>query len=67
MCVEQRTHFVCHKSTIQGKAICCALFYKEMGNVSIPASVAKKLGFVEFVHQEPHEKLPTYNETNRKR
>jgi len=61
-CKERQTHFFCHKSTMEGKEIVCATFYKEMGEVSNLVRVAQRLKMVEFVEQQESERLPSYKD-----
>jgi len=66
-CRKDQTHFVCHKSTMNGGGnVCCKAFWDKMGHVSQLARIAQRLGQVEFVDQPdtednltPHRKIKT--------
>lgn len=49
--VRKQSHFICHKSTIEGKEIVCKGFYDKMGHVSQTVRIAERLKSVEFIPQ----------------
>lgn len=63
--VSQRSHFICHKATIEGKDIVCKSFYDKLGQHSKLIQFAKWLGVLEFVPQTNNEKLPSFVEMNK--
>ena len=61
-CATEQTHFICHKSSMEGGNVCCRTFYDQMGNVTQMIRIAQRLRAVEFVDLPDGEKLPTYKE-----
>ena len=61
-CVKNGTHFICHKASMEGKDICCKLFYDNFSKSCQLIRIAQRLNCVEFVEQEDLEKLPIYKE-----
>ena len=61
-CIQDRTHFICHKATMEGKDVCCTQFYHKYGDVAQSVNVAKRLNVVKFVPQTDTEKLITFEE-----
>lgn len=51
-CLAEQRHFLCHKSTIQNKHICCHAFYKKHEKDVWYITLAKKLNMVKFVKQK---------------
>lgn len=46
-CKESGTHFICHKASLEGKNVCCRVFYDTQDTLVI--HMAKMLGRVVFV------------------
>lgn len=65
-CVKRQTHFYCHKSTMEGTEIVCKTYYDKLGYNSQMIRIAQRLDMVEFVAQPKSDKLPTYNEMNKR-
>lgn len=62
-CLEQDTHFICHKASMNGEDIVCKSFYDNFDSKLI--RLAKWLGVIKFVEQTNNEKLTSYNEQNK--
>ena len=66
-CLEEKTHFVCHKSTMQDdQGICCRGFYDIHGDEVDKIQVFKRLNLVEFIAFTENEKLPSYKDLKEK-
>lgn len=65
-CVKSKTHFECHKATINGENIVCKTFYDKMGFYSQMIRIAQILGMVKFIPQPESGKLPTYKEMSKR-
>lgn len=61
-CAKNQTHFLCHKSTMEGTEIVCHTFFEKLGHVSQMVRIAERLNMVEFVEQPKSEKLITHKE-----
>lgn len=61
-CVENQTHFLCHKSTIAGTEIICKTFFDKLGQHSQMIRIAKTLNMIEEVEQPNSKKLMSYAE-----
>jgi hypothetical protein len=61
-CSKDRTFFICHKSSSKGENTCCSRFYDVLKDLSQEIRVSEQLNCIEFVDQEEHEKLLTYQE-----
>jgi len=70
-CVENQTHFICHKATMDeernGSEIVCKNFYDTLGHRSQMVRIAHRLNMVEFINQTDSEKLPTHTEMSKKK
>lgn len=64
-CIQNQTHFQCHKATIEGKDILCKAFYDKLGHHSQLVRIAKRLNAIEFVEQPNQDKLPSYRQMKR--
>lgn len=51
-CVDENTHFNCHKATIRGENTCCRGFYDKDPKSSMAMRFAAHLGLVRFVSVE---------------
>lgn len=49
-CMQNDSHFVCHKASIKGADVCCRGFYNTMDSQMI--RISKRLNMVEFVDVE---------------
>lgn len=61
-CAQDQTHFVCHKSSMEGGNTCCKAFFDNFGHLAKNIQLAKWLDVIEWIPQEDSEKLPTYKE-----
>ena len=61
-CAKDRTHFICHKASIEGEDICCKTFFDTLGHLSKNIQFAKWLDVVQVIPQPDSEKLPTHKE-----
>jgi hypothetical protein len=61
-CVQEQTHFICHKASMRGEDVCCKTYYDTLGQHSQMVRIAQRLGMVEIIEQPKSEKLPTYRE-----
>lgn len=61
-CAKNQTHFLCHKSTIEGTEVVCKTFFDKLGYRSQMVRIAQRLNMIEYVEQPSCEKLPTYSE-----
>lgn len=68
-CAINQTHFICHKSSIDGGNVVCNSFFNKLGYKSQMVRIAGRLNMLKFIDQPEHDKLPTYNEmkTNNKK
>jgi len=65
-CVKDQSYFVCHKATQEGKDIVCRTYFDKLGQHSQMIRIAERLGMIEFVEQQEHEKLITHSEMSKK-
>lgn len=56
-CVEEQTHFICHKASMNEEDVCCRKFYEEFGNKVNKIKIFDRLKMVEFVDQPDAEKI----------
>lgn len=61
-CAQDQTHFICHKSSMEGGNTCCKGFFDKFGDLAKNIRMAKWLDAVEWVEQNDSKKLPTYKE-----
>lgn len=61
-CIQNQSHFTCHKATMKNEDIVCHGFFSHMGDVSQLVRIAKRLGVVEMIPMENNGKLPTQKE-----
>lgn len=67
-CVQKQTHFVCHKSSMEGdEGVCCKKFYEEYGGAIQMARIAERLNMIEMVEQPDSERLITWEEIESKK
>lgn len=64
-CAKDQTHFVCHKSSMEGGNTCCKGFFDAFGHLSKNISLAKWLGVIHWEEQEDSPKLPTYKQLSK--
>lgn len=50
-CLKEQTHFICHKSSMEGGEICCHSFYKKLGKRVGKIKVFEHLGIITFSNQ----------------
>jgi hypothetical protein len=65
-CIQNETHFICHKATMNGDDICCKTFYDKFGHVSRNIQFAKWLNYVKIIPQSISEKLTPFNKIKTK-
>jgi len=51
-CVNDQSHFICHKATIEGKDIMCRGYYDKLGHHSQNLRIAQRLNIVQFIKQK---------------
>ena len=56
-CAEKQTHFICHKTTIEGKDVCCKTYYDKFGHKSQMIRIAERLRVIEMVDQPDNKEL----------
>ena len=59
-CVEQQTHFICHKSSMEGGEICCHSFYKKFSGKIAKVQIFEWLNLIRFEKQPTDEPLTPY-------
>lgn len=64
-CVQEQSHFICHKASMEGKDIMCHTFYEKFGHYSQLLRIMERLGCVEFVEQSESKKLMTHTEMDK--
>lgn len=62
-CLSEDSHFICHKSSINGGNVCCKSFYDKLGHRINLIRIAGRLGVIKFVPLKDNEKLTPYRET----
>lgn len=66
-CIENQTHFICHKATMNGaQNIVCKKYFDTLGQNSQLIRIAQRLNMIQMVEQTDAEKLPTYKEMSSK-
>ena len=50
-CVENQTHFICHKATMKDEEIVCKNFFDTIGYKSQMVRIAQRLNALVFVEQ----------------
>ena len=55
-CKSKQTHFICHKTTGNDATI-CKKYYDKFGHYSQMVRIAYRLNDLEFIEQEPKNKL----------
>lgn len=60
---KNNSYFICHKSSINGGNICCSKFFKDLRSLSQLATIAHRLGAVEYIPQKDNAKLVPYRKT----
>jgi len=61
-CIEEQSHFICHKASIRGEDVCCKTFYEKLGHTSQMVRIAERLNVVSFIEQPKADKPPTHRE-----
>ena len=65
-CVEQQTHFVCHKSSMEGGDVCCHSFYKKFRGKIAKIQIFELLNLITFKKQTAAEPLTPYQKFAKK-
>lgn len=65
-CIQNETHFICHKATMNGEDICCKTFYDKFGNFSRNIQFAKWINYIRIIPQPISEKLIPFNKIKTK-
>ena len=60
-CVQERTHFICHKASMNSEDVCCKTFFDTLGHVSKNIQFAKWLGVVKEVDLPDGDALIPYS------
>jgi hypothetical protein len=47
-CLEQQTHFICHKSSMKGGEVCCHSFYKKFIDKIDKLQIFERLNLIRF-------------------
>ena len=66
-CVEGQTHFICHKSSMEGGEVCCHGFYKTFKNKIAKLQIFERLNMIAFEKQHPAEPLTPYRKYGKMR
>ena len=59
-CLEQQTHFICHKSSMEGGEVCCHRFYKKFRGKIAKLQIFERLNLIRFEKQPTGEPLTPY-------
>lgn len=65
-CVREQSYFICHKASINNDDAMCKNFYDSFGHYSQLLRIVERLGVVEFIDQKDSERLPSYDDMNKK-
>jgi hypothetical protein len=65
-CVEHQTHFVCHKSSMEGGDVCCHSFYKKFRSKIAKIQIFERLNLITFKKQPAAEPLTPYQKFAKK-
>jgi len=66
-CVQNQTHFICHKATMQGEDIMCKSFFDKFGHYAQNVRIAERLGVLEFVPQTDNSVLAPYSKHTKRK
>jgi hypothetical protein len=59
-CLEAQTHFICHKSSMEGGEVCCNRFFKKFKNRITKLQIFERLNMITFEKQQPAKPLLPY-------
>jgi hypothetical protein len=63
-CIEEQTHFICHKASMNDEDVCCKTFYDEIGYKINKLQIFQRIGAIEFVENKDDKKLAPYSQIN---
>ena len=56
-CLKAQTHFICHKSSMEGGEVCCHRFYKKFKNRIAKLQIFERLNMITFKKQQSADEL----------